>query len=116
MGTTRNGVAVTLATLFCIAAYEQSLADTPANVPPSDAVLQEVIVSAQKREEHLQDVPLSVTALNPETLLQQNNLGAKDYLPQVPGVALDQVGAGQDQLTIRGIATGSGATPWSASR
>jgi len=78
---------------------------------PSNGVLQEVIVSAEKRDERLQDVPLSVSALNPETLLQQNNLGAKDYMLQVPGVALNQTGSGQDQLTIRGIATGSGGNP-----
>jgi iron complex outermembrane receptor protein len=73
--------------------------------------LTEVIVTAQKRTERLQDVPLSLSVIDAETLLQQNALAAKDYLPQVPGVALDQVGSGQDQITIRGIATGFGSNP-----
>jgi len=73
--------------------------------------LQEIIVTAQKKSERLQEVPVSVSVINADTLLQQNNLQAKDYLPQVPGVALDQVGSGQDQITIRGIATGFGSNP-----
>ena len=100
-----------LISLFAGALFGQSRAETASSMPPSDDMLQEVIVSAQKREERLQDVPVSVSVLNPETLLQQNNLGATSYLPQAPGVALDQVGAGQDQLTIRGIATGLGTNP-----
>jgi len=77
----------------------------------SASQLEEVLVTAQKRTERLQDVPLSVSVIDAETLLQQNALAAKDYLPQVPGVALDQVGSGQDQITIRGIATGFGSNP-----
>src|SRR5208283_4977207 len=71
----------------------------------------EIIVTAQKRTERLQEVPLSVSSINATTLLEQNKLSARDYLAQVPGVALDEVGAGQDQLTIRGIATGYGTNP-----
>lgn len=81
------------------------------SVSSGGEVLQEVVVTAQKRSERLQDVPLSVTAIEADTLLQQNNLGAANYLPQVPGVALDQVGSGADQITIRGIATGYGTNP-----
>ena len=73
--------------------------------------LDEIIVTAQKRTERLQEVPLSVSSINATTLLEQNKLSARDYLAQVPGVALDEVGAGQDQLTIRGIATGYGTNP-----
>ena len=73
--------------------------------------LDEIIVTAQKRTERLQEVPLSVSSMNATTLLERNKLSARDYLTQVPGVALDEVGAGQDQLTIRGIATGYGTNP-----
>ena len=90
-----------------------SLAASAANpYAESDATLvdqlEEIIVTAQKRTERLQEVPLSVSSLNATTLLEQNKLSARDYLTQVPGIALDEVGAGQDQLTIRGIATGYG--------
>jgi iron complex outermembrane recepter protein len=67
-----------LISLLAAALFGQSRAETTSSTPPSDDMLQEVIVSAQKREERLQDVPVSVSVLNPETLLQQNNLGATD--------------------------------------
>ncbi len=73
--------------------------------------LDEIIVTAEKRTERLQEVPLSVSSINATALLEQNKLSARNYLTQVPGVALDEVGAGQDQLTIRGIATGYGTNP-----
>jgi len=73
--------------------------------------LSEVIVTAQKRSERIQDVPLSVSAIDAETLMQQHTLTVEDYLLEVPGVAFDQIGAGQDQITIRGIATGEGGAP-----
>ena len=73
--------------------------------------LEQITVTAQKRNERLQDVPLSVTSINPETLLQQNTLSARDYLIRAPGVSLDEVGSGQTQLNIRGIATGYGTNP-----
>ncbi len=87
-------------------------ADEPALSPREQAsFLQEVVVTAQKRSENLQDVPLSVSAINADALLQQNNLDAAAFLPQVPGVALDQVSNGQDSITIRGISTGYGTNP-----
>ena len=73
--------------------------------------LETVVVTAQKRTERLQDVPLSATAIDAQTLLEQNALTARDYLIRVPGVALNEVGSGQSQLTIRGIATGYGGNP-----
>ena len=76
-----------------------------------DPALQEIVVTAQKRSENIQTVPLSVSAINADTLLQQNNLDAAAYLTQVPGVALDQLGAGVDSITIRGISTGQGTNP-----
>ena len=73
--------------------------------------LEQITVTAQKRNERLQDVPLSVSSINSETLLQQNTLTARDYLISTPGVSLDEVGSGQTQLNIRGIATGYGTNP-----
>ena len=70
-----------------------------------------VIVTAQKRSERLQDVPLSVTSIDAETLLEQNTLNVRDYLLRVPGVTLNEVGSGQTQLTIRGINAGFGGNP-----
>jgi len=71
--------------------------------------LEEVIVSAQKRDERLQDVPLSVTVLNAETLAENGQNRLVDYFATVPGLSLNSgpSGGGTQYVTIRGISTGS---------
>lgn len=72
-----------------------------------DQALEEVIVTAQKREERLQDVPVPVTALAAETLVRSNQLRLQDYYNKVPGVSLTLIGDGSaPTIAIRGITTG----------
>jgi iron complex outermembrane recepter protein len=74
-------------------------------------VLQEVIVTAQKREERLQDVPVPVTALNAQELAVNNELRVQDYYTQIPGLTASLNNSGAANLAIRGITTGDGANP-----
>jgi len=73
----------------------------------------EVVVSAEKREERLQDVPVPVTAISAESLVQGNQLLIRDYGSSIPGLSVSpSPGAGgQQQIQIRGIATGYGTNP-----
>jgi outer membrane receptor protein involved in Fe transport len=66
--------------------------------------MQEVVVTAQKREEHLQDVPISMSVLGGKELDQSSFTGVTDALSTVPGVAIlvDEFGGGT-QLSIRGV-------------
>lgn len=76
------------------------------------ADLPQVIVSAEKREERLQDVPVPVTVLSAESLVESNQLRLQDYYASVPGLTVlpaDQNGA--PTLAIRGITTGGFANP-----
>ncbi len=73
--------------------------------------LEEVVVTAQKREQRLIDVPVSITALTADEISRRALTGADDYLRGVPGV--NQVGdsngvAGQG-IIIRGLETTTGA-------
>jgi iron complex outermembrane recepter protein len=67
--------------------------------------LQEVVVTAQKRTERLQDVPVPVTAVTGDSLLEQNQLRAQDFFSSIPGLNLQYVN-GRSNLAIRGITTG----------
>jgi len=67
--------------------------------------LEEVVVTAQKRSERLQDVPVPVTAVTAEALLEQNQLRAQDFFSSVPGLDLQFIN-GRSNLAIRGITTG----------
>ena len=73
-------------------------------------VLEEVVVTAQKREQQLIDVPQSITAVGGATLERQQASNFQDYLKLVPGLQLNQSTAGQGRLVLRGINTGGVAS------
>ncbi len=85
-------------------AFAQPVARPPAGNAGAD-ILEEIIVTAQKRAERLQDVPVPVTAVSGEALLDQNQLRAQDFFSSVPGLGL-QFMNGRSNLTIRGVTTG----------
>ena len=70
---------------------------SPALMAQDTASLGEVIVTAQKREQSLQDVPISIKALGEEQLAELNIQKFKDYvqfLPTVTMAASDGAGSG----------------------
>ena len=64
-----------------------------------------IIVTAQKREERLIDVPISVAALGEEQLEQQQISELRDFVGQVPNLFINNFNARSDtvRLFIRGI-------------
>jgi iron complex outermembrane recepter protein len=87
-----------------------------ASEPPTgtgDSVtVEEIIVTAQKKLERLQDVPVPVSILEADALVENNQLRLQDYLANVPGVSFTPglTGTGQT-ISIRGINTGLGRNP-----
>jgi outer membrane receptor protein involved in Fe transport len=72
--------------------------------------IEEVLVTAQKRIERLQEVPVPVAVVGAEKLVENNQARLQDYYQTIPGLNLAPGGTGQAQqlLTIRGITTGTG--------
>jgi outer membrane receptor protein involved in Fe transport len=68
----------------------------------------EVIVTAQKREENLHDVPVPVSVVQAQALTQTSQVMLRDYFTSIPGVTLQPVGFSQQNITIRGLDTGGG--------
>lgn len=70
-----------------------------------DAKIEEVIVTARKRQESLQDVPVAVTALTPNQLERGSIQRTTDIDKMVPNVELHQTYIGSESLSasIRGI-------------
>ncbi|QZD86717.1 TonB-dependent receptor [Qipengyuania psychrotolerans] len=64
-----------------------------------------IIVTAQKRSEDLQDVPVSVSAIGAEALDELNIDTFEDYLEQLPTVTAGGSGPGQSTIYIRGLAS-----------
>jgi outer membrane receptor protein involved in Fe transport len=65
----------------------------------------EVIVTATRRNEKLQDVPLSVTAYSQEALTAKGIVGYEGLAIETPGVVLNRPSANFNNFTARGIAT-----------
>jgi iron complex outermembrane receptor protein len=70
--------------------------------------LDEIIVTAQKREERLQDVPLSITALSDQTMERMGIQSLADIGRSVPGLNVVTIGPGQNEIIIRGISSAGG--------
>lgn len=77
----------------------------------TDTGLTEIIVTAQRRAERLQDVPMSITALTGEELSKRGATDINDIIANSPGLANPAQGLGTaNNLIIRGVATGAGTT------
>lgn len=68
-------------------------------------VIEEITVTATKREESLQDVPIAVTALSESSLEQIGISNFADYVLELPGVTAGGSGPGQNTVYIRGVAS-----------
>jgi outer membrane receptor protein involved in Fe transport len=66
----------------------------------------EIVITAQKREEKILDIPQSVTVVGGDTLERQHAVTFQDYLSQVPGLSLEQSEPGVGRLVLRGVNTG----------
>jgi outer membrane receptor protein involved in Fe transport len=86
---------------------QPTMAADQETAPGGGARLEEIIVTAQKRSERLQDVPVPVTALSAITLAERSQTRLQDYFADVPGLNLTSSGTGQMNLSIRGLTTGS---------
>jgi iron complex outermembrane receptor protein len=82
--------------------------------PPvqSSAALEEIVVTAQKRTERLQDVPVSVSTVSGEALEAAHATSLADYAAYVPSLQVTSFlgQPGQVNLSLRGITTGSTAS------
>src|SRR5215510_5247326 len=69
-----------------------------------EAGLEEVVVSAQKRNESLQDVPLSIQAIGQEQLKELKVDEFSDYVKYLPNVSYQTFGPGFSRPYMRGVA------------
>jgi len=86
-----------------------AIAATLAGVPAFAQVgaLEEVIVTAQKRTQNLQDVPISVQVLGGQQLQELNLNNFEDYIKFLPNVSYVHGRPGQARIYMRGVSSGS---------
>ena len=87
-----------LAMLFGVEAVAQDQGSTNEN-----ATLEEVVVTANRREQSLQSVPLAVSAFSGEEMEAQGIVDIKGLTERTPGFTMGTFNPGQPQLYMRGI-------------
>src|SRR4029077_6005756 len=97
-----------------ILAAEGAPRKTAMNIP-AQAELSEVIVTATRREEDLQDVPITLHVLTGDMLAKLNATTFDDFVTFLPGVTAHGVGPGQSNIYVRGLATAVGGIQSSGS-
>jgi iron complex outermembrane recepter protein len=104
-----SSAVVAVLSVHSAGAYAQT---APAGSSSSEGI-QEVVVTAQRRAESVQDVPITVQALTAETLKQLNVQSLDQFIATLPNVTQQTSGPGQGEIYIRGIsiASAAGALP-----
>jgi iron complex outermembrane receptor protein len=90
-----------------VALYGQPIASAQQVAAPEDG-LSEIIVTANKRDENIQQVPLSITALTSTLLEEHQVVTLDDYQKLLPSVSMQSFGPGGSEIYFRGINTGIG--------
>jgi hypothetical protein len=73
----------------------------------SGGALGEIIVTAQRRSENLQEVPISIQAITGEAIAQMNVATFDDYVKLLPNVTTASFGPGQNEIYMRGLSLGT---------
>ena len=85
-------------------AWPLALAATLALLPgAAEAMLEEIIVTAQKREQNVQSIPIAVTALGEDTLRNANIVTIDDVAKHTPGFTITNYNPVTTQPFIRGV-------------
>ncbi|HJW05168.1 MAG TPA: TonB-dependent receptor [Rhodanobacter sp.] len=104
-----------LAAAICFAmssaafAQDAGQAQPPTGTPPAEqkvATLSTVTVTAQKRTENLQKVPISIQVLGSEKIEQLHISNFDDYVKYLPSVSYQSAGPGFSEIYMRGVASG----------
>ena len=87
--------------ILCVGAAIASLTST-VEVAAQSSVLEEIVVTAQKRAESLQEVPIAVSAFTSEVLEQSGVTSTMDLTMVTPGLQVIRA-LGSPQFSLRGI-------------
>ena len=89
---------------LAVAASMASTAAPVAFAQQSSVAIEEVVVTARKRAENLQEVPIAISAINAETMERAGIERPADYISLLPNVTIvDTANVGDTQVSIRGI-------------
>src|SRR5690242_6916727 len=103
----RISVAVATALASAAAGRAYAVDAAAAAAETGGGVLQEVVVTARKREENLQTVPISVDVFTSKEVQNLGITSFDDYATRVPSISFISIGPGTQTFFMRGVSDGS---------
>jgi outer membrane receptor protein involved in Fe transport len=100
--------AIALVTLTSIASANVISQESSDNELLDPARLEEIIVTATKREENMQDLPQSIQAFSTEDIKTLGFSNMREYKKAIPSLSTVQNSPGRSEVVFRGVSTGSG--------
>lgn len=97
----------TVATILSAHSGFAHAAPAESDTAASSVNLEEITVTAQRRSENAQDVPIQIQALTAETLTQLNVATFDDFVKYLPNVTQASWGPGQGIIYMRGLSAGA---------
>ena len=94
-----------ITSLPCIALAQDEIGPSAQTQSIDEQVIEEIIVTATRREASVQSVPLSVSVLTGEDIERLGATGFTDYARTVPGISFVDQGWGGEKHVIRGISS-----------
>ncbi len=82
------------------------LAAAPAAVYAQDSLIEEITVTATKRDATIKDVPFSINAQTQENIQASGATNLEELARNVAGLTIQNLGPGQSQVAIRGVSAG----------
>ncbi len=86
------------------AAVSAALAGPSAFAQTQGDAIEEIVVTATKREESLADIPMSIRAFTTDDIIRQGLQGLDDYVGKIPGLALARREPAGNNVVFRGVA------------
>jgi outer membrane receptor protein involved in Fe transport len=79
---------------------------SPAQTQAGQSQLEQIVVTSSRQgEQNIQDIPMAISAITPQSLETFGLTGLEDYSRMVPSLNLQQLGPGINKIDIRGITT-----------
>jgi iron complex outermembrane receptor protein len=103
-----SSISVAAAVAFALygpASFAQTAPDSSATAAESSGALEEVVITAQKRTERLEDVPVSASVVSAQTLAAADIADLSDLNKLVPSVQLNGTINGRVPTGVRGISS-----------
>jgi outer membrane receptor protein involved in Fe transport len=100
----RSPLGLAIASALALAAPRGAAVAAPES---AGTVLEDVVVTARKRSENLQEVPLSIDVFTKKELQNLAITQFEDYAEKVPSISFISVGPGTQLFVMRGVSDGS---------